>query len=248
MRIIPWRHFVQPNTDRSTGLFPPISFIAKNNRLSIFKFSRQRRLGLTLIELSIVVALLSVLFTGIFTTFFMALKISREADPPGGNTRPAILQSIENIRKAISRSYFFESQKRLVFIGKGEGVTGGRRDRMVFATSHPNSEESGKPSVRETSFYLKKMEDTLQDHYYLIQREDSMVDDYPLTGGVEHVLLEDVKSFQLKYSERGDKWLDEWNSQTNKKIPRLVRIEIIALVGRKYLKYESLAHPGILFK
>jgi general secretion pathway protein J len=203
---------------------------------------------MTLIELAIVVALLSVLFTGIFTTFFMALKISREADPPGGSSRKDILYAMENIRSSISRTYFFESQKRLVFIGKNEGVTGGRMDRVVFATAHPNSEDTGKPSVRETSLYLKKMEDVLDDRFYLIRREDDMVDDFPLSGGVEHILLEDVKSFQLKYSERGDKWLDEWNSMTNKKIPRLVRIEIIALVGRKYLKYESLAHPGILFK
>ncbi|MCC5815660.1 MAG: prepilin-type cleavage/methylation domain-containing protein [Leptospira sp.] len=203
---------------------------------------------MTLIELAIVVALLSVLFTGIFTTFFMALKISREADPPGGSSRKDILYAMENIRSAISRTYFFESQKRLVFIGKNEGVTGSRLDRVVFATAHPNSEDTGKPSVREISLYLKKMEDVLDDRFYLIRREDDMVDDFPLSGGVEHILLEDVKSFQLKYSERGDKWLDEWNSMTNKKIPRLVRIEIIALVGRKYLKYESLAHPGILFK
>lgn len=206
------------------------------------------RKGLTLIELAIVVALLSVLFTGIFTTFFMALKISREADPTGGNSRTAMIQAIDNIRSSISRTYFFESQKRLNFIGKNEGVTGNRNDRLVFATANPNSEDTGSPSVREVSFYLKRMESSLEEKYFLVRREDDMVDNYPLSGGVEHILLEDVKSFQLKYSERGDKWLEEWNSKSNKKIPRLVRIEIIALVGRKYLKYESLAHPGILSK
>ncbi|WCL51348.1 type II secretion system protein GspJ [Leptospira sp. GIMC2001] len=202
---------------------------------------------MTLIEISIVVMLMSVLFTGIFTTFFMALKISREADPPDGTTRPLLMQSIENIRSTLSRTYFFESQKRLVFIGKNDGGPGERNDRIVFASAHPNAEETDTPSVREVSFYLKKME-SKAGLFQLIRREDDMVDNVPLTGGVEHVLLENVKSFQMKYSERGDKWLDEWNSKTNKKIPRLIRIEIIALVGNQFLKYESLAHPGILFK
>jgi general secretion pathway protein J len=205
------------------------------------------RLGFTLIEISIVVMLISVLFTGIFTAYFMALKISREANPPGGTTRPLIIQAMENVRGAITRTYFFESQKRLVFIGKNEGVSGERRDRIVFATANPNAEYTESASVQETSFYLKKMEKD-PDLFYLIRREDDLVDNFPLTGGVEYVLLENVKSFQIKYSERGDKWLDEWNSKSNKKIPRLIRIEIIALVGRQYLKYESLAHPGILFK
>ncbi len=210
--------------------------------------TRSLRKGLTLIELTIVIAILSVLFTGIFTAFFMALKISREADPPGGSTRKDVLQTIDNIRIALARTFYFENQRRLVFIGKNEGTIGERKDRIVFAQASPNSEEAGIPSVRETSFYLKKMENSDRDLFYLVRREDDMVDDFPLTGGVEHILLENVKSFQLKYSERGDRWLDEWNSLTNKKIPKLVRIEIIALVGKRYLKYESLAHPGILFK
>lgn len=205
------------------------------------------RLGMTMVEISIVVMLVSILFTGIFTTFFMALKISREADPPQGTTRPKILHAMENIRLAISRTYFFESQRRLVFVGKHEGNTGERRDRMALATANPHSEETGSPSVREASFYLKSMGKE-NELYYLIRREDDLVDNFPLRGGTEHILLDSVKSFQLKYSERGDKWLDEWNSKTNKKIPRLVRIEIIALVGNQFLKYESLAHPGMLFK
>jgi general secretion pathway protein J len=205
------------------------------------------RKGLTLIEISIVVMLVSMLFIEIFASYFFSLKISREADPPGGVTRTQLIQTIENIRLSFTRTYFFESQKRLVFVGKNEGVTGGRMDKVSFASSNPNSEEMNEPSVREVSFYLKKMNDK-EDLYLLIRREDDMVDNFPLTGGTEHVLLENVKSFQLKYSERGDKWLDEWNSKSNKKIPRLIRIEIIALVGNQFLKYESLAHPGILFK
>lgn len=209
---------------------------------------KQIRRGLSLIELVIVTALLSFLFTGIFATFTMALKISRESSSLSGTTREDILMVMETIRQSITRAYYFENQRRLVFVGKNEGVSGERKDRVSFATAHPNSEEAGLPSVREISFYLKKMEDSIYDHYHLILREDDMVDLFPLSGGVEHVLLSNVKSFQLKYSERGDKWLDEWNSMTNRKLPKLVRIEIIALVGKNYLKYESLAHPGILFK
>jgi general secretion pathway protein J len=209
--------------------------------------SRKFRKGLTLIEISIVVMLVSMLFMEVFAAYFFSLKIAREADPRGGVTRTALIQAIENLRLSFTRTYFFESQKRLLFVGKNEGTTGERKDRVSFASSHPNSEELNEPSVREVSFYLKRMEDNTE-LYSLIRREDDMVDNFPLTGGTEHVLIDNVKSFQLKYSERGDKWLDQWNSKSNKKIPRLIRIEIIALVGKEFLKYESLAHPGILFK
>ena len=44
----------------------------------------------------------------------------------------------------------------MIFVAKTEGLPGERNDRVVFAATTPNSEEVGKPSVREVSFYLKK--------------------------------------------------------------------------------------------
>lgn len=227
--------------------------IKKKICFSNFHFSGIRnsvRSGVTLIELALVALFMGMILLSLFGVYLVAVKIQSESQPSNGVTRTQIMQAVENIRASITRTYFFESQRRLLFIGKnvsGEGDTNTRSDRLVFSAAHPNSEEMGSPSVREVSFYLKKMNNG-KDEFYLIRREDDMVDEYPLTGGVEHVLLENVRSFQLKYSERGDKWLEEWNSKLNKKIPKLVRIEIVALVGNQYLRYESLAHPGIHFK
>ena len=86
------------------------------------------------------------------------------------------------------------------------------------------------------------------EYYYLMSREDEMVDADPRHGGTEHMILSHVRSFQLKYSQRGDKWQDDWSSADLKKIPKLIRIELIALVGDTELKYETLAYPGVFFK
>ncbi len=208
-----------------------------------------KRKGFTLIEISIVVMVLGSIFTGIFMVFYTSNKIARKGASEKGANRKDILYAIENIRSSIARTYFIDNQRRVLFVGKSEGVTGERNDRIVFCSANPNAEEEDSASVREVSFYLRKMEKPKRpDLYYLIRREDEMVDNFPTQGGIEHILLENVKSFQLKYSERGDKWAEDWNSRTTKKIPRLVRIEIISLVGNAFLKYESLAHPVILFK
>lgn len=207
------------------------------------------RKGFTLVEISIVVMIMAVIFTGIFSVFYTANKISKKGASNKGANRKDILYAMENIRGTLARTYFIDNQKRILFVGKQDGVTGSRNDRVVFATSNPNSEEEGQASVREVSFYLRKMPNPkMEGLSYLIRREDEMIDTFPTQGGVEHVLLENVKSFQMKFSERGDKWVDDWNSRTTKKIPRLIRFEIISLVGNAFVKYESLAHPVILFK
>ncbi|WP_411822690.1 type II secretion system protein GspJ [Leptospira sp. 'Mane'] len=207
------------------------------------------RRGFTLIEISIVMMVLGSIFTGMFMVFYTSNNIAKKGSSQKGSNRKDILYAVENVRATITRTYYIDNQRRVLFAGKAEGVPGERNDRISFCTSNPFAEEEDSASVREVSFYLRKMENPkMPDLYYLIRREDEMVDSSPTQGGIEHILLENVKSFQLKYSERGDKWVDDWNSRTTKKIPRLVRMEIISLVGNSFLKYESLAHPGILYK
>lgn len=228
---------------------PSLKSCAEIRFLEVFvkSSSRNFRKGMTLIELAVVTAVLSVLLTGIFGTYYTALKIARDASPKNGTTRQNMFYALENIRSSFAQTFYVDGQKRLIFIGKNESVTGKRLDKVVFAANHANSEETGTPGVREVSFFLKPMPDE-QDLYLLIRREDEMVDMNPESGGVEHVLLEYVLSFQLKYSQRGDKWLDEWSSRDTKRVPKLIRIEIVALVGDVEMKYEALATPGLYYK
>ncbi|TGK35016.1 prepilin-type N-terminal cleavage/methylation domain-containing protein [Leptospira gomenensis] len=205
------------------------------------------RAGFTLIEISVVVMLLGVIFTGIFSTYYTSLRISRESSSPGGAAKRDILLTMENIRSTISMSFFHQTQRRLIFVGKNDGRAGERKDRLDFAATHPNSEETSMPEVREVSFYLKPMQED-PNYNVLIRREDEMVDRYPKSGGTEYVLLNYVKSFQLKYSRTGAKWEDEWDSKLTKVLPRLIRIELIVNSGKKEVRYETLAFPGILFK
>ncbi|PJZ56112.1 type II secretion system protein GspJ [Leptospira barantonii] len=205
------------------------------------------RKGFTLIEISIVVMILGVIFTGLFSTYYTSLRISRESSSPGGAAKRDILLAMENIRSTIAMTYFHQTQRRLIFIGRNDGRGLDRRDRLDFAATHPNSEETSMPEVREVSFYLKPMLD-VPDYYQLIRREDEMVDRYPKSGGTEYTLLTHVKSFQLKYSRTGAKWEDEWDSKLTKVLPRLIRIEVIVNSGKKEVRYETLAFPGILFK
>ncbi|MDI7224773.1 type II secretion system protein GspJ [Leptospira santarosai] len=211
------------------------------------KNAHPERNGFTLIEISIVVMILGVIFTGIFSTYYTSLKISRESSSAGGAAKRDILLAVENIRSTISMTYFHQTQRRLIFIGKSEGRGIDRKDRLDFAATHPNSEETSMPEVREVSFYLKPMPDN-SEYNLLVRREDEMVDRYPKSGGTEYTLLTYVKSFQLRYSRTGVKWEDEWDSKLTKSIPRLIRIELIVNSGNKEVRYETLAFPGILFK
>ncbi len=216
----------------------------------------KKRKGLTLIEISIVTAVLSFLLIGIFKTYNDVLKITKETDPKNSAPRKDVFYALENIRSTLAQTFYLQGHKRLIFIGKqSESPTGGRADQVIFAANHANSEDTGSPAIREVSFFLKPMNpnpkpfgDREPQFYHLIRREDEMVDMDPLNGGTEHVLLSYVKNLQFKYSQRGDKWEDKWDTVDFKKIPKLIRVEIIVLIGNDEYKYETLAYPGLFFK
>ncbi|MCB1192081.1 MAG: prepilin-type N-terminal cleavage/methylation domain-containing protein [Leptospiraceae bacterium] len=207
------------------------------------------RRGLNLVEIAVVIMILGVVFTGIFGAYFTALKITKESDPRNGTTRNDILFAIENIRSAFSQTFFMTgpAHKRLIFKGKTDHDSDCRTDRVVFAANHSNGEETGQPAIREVAFYLRKMNSD-SNYYKLIRREDEMVDVNPLSGGTEHIMLDHVRCFELKYSRIGNDWSDDWDSTKTKKVPTLVRIKLVALVGNTEVKYESLAFIGLYTK
>ncbi|TGK04270.1 prepilin-type N-terminal cleavage/methylation domain-containing protein [Leptospira langatensis] len=230
-----------------------ISFAHKKNLV----MRNRTRSGFTLIELVIVAALLGSLLVMVFGTYTSILKITRDNSSNEGVEREKAISAIENIRSTLSMAFYFQSEKRLVFVsrkdrksedGKKHPGESTNDQFLVFAAVHPNSEETALPEVREVEYFLRRKEGSDSDFFTLVRREDEIVDKYPFAGGLEYELLDNVKSMSFKFSRTGTKWEDEWDSRESKNIPRLIRIELIANMGSKERRFETLAFPGILIK
>ncbi|TGK08684.1 prepilin-type cleavage/methylation domain-containing protein [Leptospira fletcheri] len=216
---------------------------------------RRHRSGFTLLELSIVAMLLGGMLVMIFGTYTSLLRISRDNSSEEGADRQQAMSALENIRSTLAMTFFFQNEKRLVFVSrrgrKSEDGTKHPKESsndyfIVFSAVHPNSEETALPEVREVEYFLKQGEEGRG--YLLMRREDQIVDKYPFAGGQEYVLLSGVKSLSFKFSRTGSKWEEEWDSREAKNIPRLIRIEIVAKIGSEERRFETLAFPGILYK
>ena len=206
------------------------------------------RKGVTLIELSVVILILSVMFTAIFATYYTSITITKKIRPADGEDKIRVLSTLEIIRQTIVNTFYLEGEKRLIFLGQGSMTSSDRSDRIDFAAAHPEAFITMTPEVREVSFYLKPDLSGNSDEFLLIKREDEMVDDDPLQGGIEHVLLKHVTGFRLDYSEDATRWLDQWDTRKKNKLPRLVKISISVNSEGDNRKYETLAFPGIYFK
>lgn len=203
-----------------------------------------RRRGFTLIELSIVVLLLSVLFTVMFGVFFGTSQIATKQSPKSRDLADAML-ALEVLRSSISQTYYHPDVERIVFYGKVDDT---RSDRLTFDSASPVSGTGGSSIVREVSFYLREMEqqpDPAEKRYYLMKREKEPVDKEEGKGGLHYQIAENVAFMRFKYSLNGRDWLEKWNTKQSRRIPRLVQIQLGVRIGGTVRTLETLASPGL---
>jgi len=206
--------------------------------------------GMTLVELSIVMLVLSLLLSMMFSVYYATADIAKKSTPATKDQAKG-LQTLEMIRMTINNTYFFPKVKRLIFVSRKVLNGDIRQDRLTLASYNAGSESVGAAAIREVSFYIKpKTDSKIQQEGILIRREDVEVDDEPNTGGNHYPLMEHVRSLEFHYSLDGKNWLDEWNSLKTGRIPRLVQIRLTVFTkgGESYNVYETLASPGLYLK
>lgn len=206
-------------------------------------FSTSVRQGVTLVELSVVILIMSILFTMIFSVYFGIARITGNESPISQAKHRSLL-ALENMRSSINQTYFKKNVKRLVFIGR-KIIDGTRRkDRLTFAAVHQGAAAIGVPAVREVSFYIRDhQEDTeIGD---LIRREDQMVDKDPGKGGNHYTLLENVISLKFRYSLNGKEWQDDWHHEKLRRIPKLIQIQLKVKIGGRLQVFETLSYTGL---
>jgi len=206
--------------------------------MKINKFYKIRS-GFTLIELALVIATMSILFIVMFSVNFTVSKISKNTIPLSQNRSKALL-TLNLIQNSIRMTFYFPEIEKTVFFGKSNGNEGERKDQLTLTTVSTGSPLAGGGIVKEVSYYFK------DNKIYI--REDQIVDDQPYVGGNHYLLLDNVKSFQLSYSLNGVDWQDNWSSKATRRIPRLVKIQIIIKSEGKDEVLETIAIPGLYLK
>lgn len=200
------------------------------------------RSGFTLVELSVAILALSVLFTILFGFFYSISRISKEGTP-GASRRARAIYALNHIRTSINNSFYIKNVEQIVFVGKSGGSSGDeRKDTLTFASVNPGAEKVGIATVREVSYYVNDITNGFGTIYI---REDTPVDMNPGEGGGHYPLAGDIQSLVFRYSADGVNWLEEWNSKKKKDIPRLVQIRITSKIGNSIQKFETLASPGL---
>jgi type II secretory pathway component PulJ len=138
------------------------------------------------------------------------------------------------------------------FVATKNGGGGNARDRIDFISgvmaygAEDSVEEARFHSINEIGYQtINSRKDPSVAILY--RREDYFIDSDPLKGGRLTELYDRVRSFSLRFLE-GDTWRNDWNSKTQKGLPKAVEIELkIVVTGRDQKPEEQTFKTTVTF-
>ncbi len=184
--------------------------------------------GFTLIEITVATAIASfimvLLYSSYQSTFKSIKRMSGHAE-----FYENINLTVSKINRDISNAYFNRDNRDISLVGELVGdystlnfVTVNHGDYNIrgdMKTASPYCD------IREVGYYLKE-DPEYRDLYLLIKREDIHFDDEPEAGGVENVLMVNVKELNFEFREQND-WTDRWDSRDDYKFPEAIRTTLV---------------------
>ena len=177
--------------------------------------------GVTLLEVLVASAILSMIAIMIYTAFEHTGRIRdrlgnrQERDHVA---RIALAKITRDLRSAYLTSHVNTNQTLVgvltAFVGRDE-TTGDRLDMTTF--SHRRLTRSvHEGDACEVGYRVEDRRASPQDRrtmHDLLRRESARIDNDPLRGGVLDVMVPDVAGFDLKYwDQAADQWIDQWDS------------------------------------
>lgn len=209
----------------------------------------RNRNGFTLVELMLAVLILAIMMSIIYGVVVSTVTAAKRVEEITASSEigPAILTQIRTDLEAA----FLPKTDGEFFVATKSSGGGVARDRINFVSSvlaygqENDIEESRFHSVNEIGYQLTESRKE-QGVAVLHRREDFFIDADPLKGGRLTELYDRVRSFSLRFLE-GETWRGDWNSKTQKGLPRAVEIELKIVVTDREQPVEQTFKTTVTF-
>jgi general secretion pathway protein J len=217
------------------------------------------RRGVTLIEIMVATAILSMVSAMIWASFDQGARVTRQVEASQDQyheAQVALSVITRDLASAFLSKHVNPTEPMAVysFVGESEG----RADRLDFDSfSHRRTvRDSHESDQCEVGYYgASDLEDPSLTN--LVRRESPIIDDEPREGGRRLILVRDVVEFDVTYYDREqDTWEESWDSTQATtgqpdRLPDQVRILLTVRDGDQELTFTTQVpihlHEALLF-
>lgn len=188
--------------------------------------------GFSLAEAIVAISILGLIGILVFGTFARAMNARDQAEEITSHyhqVRQGMLRMTRELQMAFISHHRDCDEPRTKTIFKAKGSGSGTRIDFTSFSHYKLSADANESDQNELSYFVGAHPDDGQ-RSVLFRREQARIDDEPDEGGIEQVLIEDVKSFALEfYDPKEDEWEDEWDADDidyKHRLPMFVKIEL----------------------
>lgn len=185
--------------------------------------------GFTLIEILVAVAILSVVLTAIYSTFFLLHRAVENSDESITKLQEA-RKALEIIRCELESAVFNENLKDTQIKIKDKDYYSNPASQIIFTTF-----TSLKPGLSRLSYYIEEKDRRLT----LYKKIESGVSDKTENTAE---LIEGIEGFLIE-AKFEDKWVKTWDTEINNKIPEQIRISLIFKIKDREIILADIAKP-----
>jgi general secretion pathway protein J len=189
---------------------------------------------MTILEMSISVALLLVMSLIVYSSLSSSIEFNRLLSKRDATTRTA-RATLSKIRREMQLAYLTPSREAIltiqtVFVGLDEEPDKLHFNSLAHERLYVDSRESDQTEI---TIWAESAPRELGEGYILYHREAPRSDHEPGLGGRVYPLAYNVRSFNVRYLDpQTNEWRDEWdtrNADTLYRLPRAVEIGLVLI-------------------
>jgi general secretion pathway protein J len=192
----------------------------------------RKRCGFTLIEILVSLAVLSIVLTAIYSTFFLAHRAVDGMDESLSSLQEA-RRALDILRCELESSFYQEADANTLLQIKDRDYYGKSASELNFSTFSVL-----RPGLSKISYYTEERGDRLT----LLKRIESPSQVRKETEGFE--LIENLEAFSIE-AKYEDEWVKTWDTAISNNTPEEIRITLALRLGDRTVALSDTAKSRI---
>ena len=187
------------------------------------------RRGFTLFEVLIAVAILSIVLTALYGTFFMSSRAMEDMDESMTKLQET-RKAIDILRRELDSAYYKEGDEKTFLKVLDKDLYGKQATQLEFTGF-----TTVRPGLSKISYYMEEKD-----------RKSTLFKKIESSFGKEESegtdIIEDLEEFTIE-AKYQDKWVKTWDTGIAKKMPDEIKISLSVMIKGRKVTLSDMARP-----
>ena len=187
------------------------------------------RRGFTLLEVLIAVAILSIVLTALYGTFFMSSRAMEDMDESMTKLQET-RKAIDILRRELESAYYNEDDKKTFVKILDKDLYGKQATQLEFTAF-----TTIRPGLSKISYYMEE-----KDKKRILFKKIGSSFGKEESEGTD--IIEDLDEFTIE-AKYQDKWVKTWDTGITTKMPDQIKISLSVMIKGRKVTLSDMARP-----